>query len=55
MKSTRDRSSIPCGISIGLAVVTSILFRIGLGPLAWIIIILGAVVVGIFAATRSRK
>jgi hypothetical protein len=53
--SARTQGQIPTGISIAFAVVTAILFQTGNAKVAWVVIVVGAVILGLVLASQKRK
>ena len=51
----RNQPSIPMGVSIVFAIVTSILFKTGYADIAWTFIIVGGLVLGLNLGIRGRK
>ncbi|MGD0207405.1 MAG: hypothetical protein ABSC89_07365 [Verrucomicrobiota bacterium] len=52
---TQNTGEIPTGISIAFAAVTFFLFRSGQSGLAWIVIIVGGLALGLFIGWKNRK
>jgi len=46
---------IPTGISIAFAAITAILFQTGNSKVAWVVIIVGAVILGLVLGNQKRN
>jgi hypothetical protein len=53
--SPQGQGQIPMGISIILAVITAVLFQTGNAKAAWVIIIVGGVILGLVLGGRKLK
>lgn len=48
-------NQIPTGMSIVFAVITSLLFQAGQSKLAWLIIVIGGLTLGIVFGLRNKR
>jgi hypothetical protein len=53
--SSQNQGQIPIGISIVFAVVTAILFKTGNAKVAWAVIIVGALILGLVLGSQKHK